>query len=279
MTGRARRPVFLPPRQAPWRIRTIEVEFPWYPGFSREQKRKCVAALHEAARERLGVAKPLEISSASQEELGFRLSAFQLAARAPDGSLSTVEALFQGSKVFEDGGPYTDLYGRSGREARNDPRLVDARGERRKRVAFRFGDETWPVESLTAFYDWLYVRALCDVPDLARQLAEHDAFTDIAFNPARSLNCQARAAAVFLALQTRLGGLSELAELVKHPDRFRKAHREVVSGEPAKERGGVASSADRQGSLDLGEAPVGEPARARAGRAGGASGGRRRRGV
>lgn len=251
MTGRARRPVFLPPQGPPWRIRTEEVEFDWYPGFSREQKRRCIAALHEAAKRSLGIKNPLEISSASNRELGRSASAFRLEARAPDGSPSTVEALFQGSKVFADGGPYTDLYQRGGREARNDPRLVDERGERRRPVGFRFDGVTWPVESLTAFYDWLYIRALCDRPDLVKELGQHDGFTDIAFNPKRSLNCQARAAAVCLAFEGLLGGLDELRDLVTDPRRFREKHREIVGSGSAVERVAETSPEDRQGSLPL----------------------------
>jgi hypothetical protein len=53
----------------------------------------------------------------------------------------------------------------------------------------------------TAFYDWLYLRALArlDAATL-QQLRERDGFTDIAFNPERSLNCQARSAALYVAL-------------------------------------------------------------------------------
>ena len=247
----AERPVFVPPKEAPWRIREVVVTFEWHPGLSRSQKQKSIEALHAAARRELGVQRPLEISSASPGELGRALSAFLLEVDAPDGSLSTVESVFQGSKVFGAGeGPFTDLYGRPGREARSDPRLLDPKaGERKKPVAFRYGAEDWPVESQTAFYDWLYVRALLRRPDLADQLAGYDAFTDIAFNPARSLNCQARAAAVFLALRQGLGGWEALEALVRHPERFRREHRTVVSGEiPASEPPPVAEP-PRQGSL------------------------------
>ena len=50
----------------------------------------------------------------------------------------------------------------------------------------------------TAFYDCLYVQALLENPQLAGVVLSYDAFTDIAFNPQRSLNCQARAAALFV---------------------------------------------------------------------------------
>ncbi len=247
----AERPVFLPPEKAPWRIREVAVTFDWHPGLSRSQKQKSIEALHAAARRDLGVQRPLEISSASPLKLGREMSAFILEVDGPDRLPSTVESVFQGSKVFGEGeGPFTDLYGRPGREARSDPRLLDPKtGERKKPVAFRYGAEDWPVESQTAFYDWLYVRALLRRPDLADQLAGHDAFTDIAFNPARSLNCQARAAAVFLALLQRLGGREALEAVVMDPARFRGEHRAVVSGEAPASEPTPAPEAARQGSL------------------------------
>ncbi|MCL6608944.1 MAG: hypothetical protein K6T74_12725 [Geminicoccaceae bacterium] len=247
----AERPVFLPPAAAPWRIREVVVTFDWHPGLSRSQKQKSIEALHAAARRDLGVQRPLEISSASPGSLGRAVSAFFLEVEAPDGSLSTVESVFQGSKVFGPGeGPFTDLYGRPGREARSDPRLVDpATGERKKPVAFRYGADDWPVESQTAFYDWLYVRALLRRSDLADQLAGYDAFTDIAFNPARSLNCQARAAAVFLASLRRLGGREALEAVVRDPARFRAEHRALVSGEAPASEPLPTAEPPRQGSL------------------------------
>ncbi|MEW6281612.1 MAG: hypothetical protein AB1758_23580 [Candidatus Eremiobacterota bacterium] len=67
-------------------------------------------------------------------------------------------------------------------------------------VGFRFFDQDVPTRPLTAFYDWLYVRALRQNPDESEQLRGYRGFTDIAFNPARSLNCQARSAALYVAL-------------------------------------------------------------------------------
>ena len=43
---------------------------------------------------------------------------------------------------------------------------------------------------------------------LSKQIIEYDAFTDIEFNPTRSINCQAQAAAIFVSLY-RKGLLQE----------------------------------------------------------------------
>ncbi|BDO04504.1 hypothetical protein KAM622c_40910 [Klebsiella quasipneumoniae subsp. quasipneumoniae] len=51
-----------------------------------------------------------------------------------------------------------------------------------------------------AFYDWLYISALRKQQELAEQIVEYDAFTDIEFNPERSINCQAYSAALYVSL-------------------------------------------------------------------------------
>lgn len=56
------------------------------------------------------------------------------------------------------------------------------------------------MEPQTAFYDWLYLNALAVNPALAEPLLDYEAFTDIEFNPEKSLNCQARSAALYICL-------------------------------------------------------------------------------
>lgn len=196
----ATRPVYLPLANGPAYVRTEAVQFGWVPGLALSQKQKSIAALHQSARALLGVTNILEISSKSTEEAGRALSAFQLT--LPFGGADrriSVECAFQGSKVFEGGGPYTDLYLKPSREAKTDPRLK-ASG---RLLAFECDNERWSLEPQTAFYDWLYVRALQANPQLAARLAEFSAFTDIEFNPEKSINCQAYSAALFSALASR----------------------------------------------------------------------------
>ena len=52
-----------------------------------------------------------------------------------------------------------------------------------------------------------HINALLENEKLAAAVLEYDAFTDIEFNPDRSLNCQAKAAACFVGL--RRAGLTE----------------------------------------------------------------------
>lgn len=209
----ARRPVFIPTdSQSTALVEELEVDFEWSPGFAVTQKQKSIRALHKAAGE-LGVSHVLEVSTKSLDSLGVTLSAFNLMVEVDDRPIS-VEAAFQGSKVFDGGGPYTDLYELEGSAIKRDDRLQSSG----QLVAFDWNGERWPLKPRTAFYDWLYINAL-DCMDAADELSHYEGFTDIEFNPAKSINCQARSCALYLSLRTR-GVLQEV--LAGTPDDFRR---------------------------------------------------------
>ena len=65
-----------------------------------------------------------------------------------------------------------------------------------------FGME-WSLEPLTAFYDWLYVNALKQNPQLHEEVMQYQAFTDREFNPKKSIHCAAYSLAMFVALNKR----------------------------------------------------------------------------
>jgi hypothetical protein len=67
-------------------------------------------------------------------------------------------------------------------------------------VAFAFENQRFPLEPKTAFYDWLYLSAIFPRRESLAPLSQYAGFTDIEFNPERSLNCQARSCALFVAL-------------------------------------------------------------------------------
>lgn len=214
----ANRPIFLPIPSRTSFVRKVNVEFTWYPGMSASQKQKSIASLHEAGKTKGLASCPLEISSKSEVPLGKELSAFNLSFHQDDWSIGCVETAFQGSKVFEFGGPFTDLYSSTARAAKKDERLRSSG----KLVAFSFMGAEWPLQPLTLFYDWLYLNALHQNPDLAGALPEFDAFTDIEFNPKRSINCQAYSAALYVSLK-REGMLDELL-------RDQSMYRHVIEG-------------------------------------------------
>lgn len=191
----AKRPVFVPFSAGTRFVKEISVEFTWNPGFAPVQKKKNIVALHEAAAAK-GLSKLLEVSTKSDDELGRRLSAFSLQIELESGERTTIECAFQGSKVFEGGGPFTDLYNENSRTAKKDQRLKSSG----RIIGFKFGKFDFPAEPKTAFYDWLYARALAPHKAYLELLQEYDGFTDIEFNPAKSINCQARSCALYVSL-------------------------------------------------------------------------------
>ena len=196
----AQRPVFLPKQNAPF-SNVVNVEFQWNGGFAVSQKQKNIKALHEGFLRLFPERNVLEISSKSLCEPGKELSAFNLKKFVPSIEKSiSLECVFQGGKVFQNGGPYVDLYEKSSREAKKDNRLRESGALKN----FWFEGKEYPILPRTAFYDWLYVNALMENKDLAEKLLQYDAFTDVEFNPEKSINCQARSAAVFVSL-SKLG--------------------------------------------------------------------------
>ena len=193
----AKRPIFAPNFSGFPYVDAIDIEFKWHPGFAKSQLQKSIASLHEAAEKLNKISPILEISSKSMLRLGVSLSAFNLSLKTSNGQQMSVECAYQGSKVFENGGPYHELYSVSSLEAKTDERLHNSG----KLIAFNFCGEDFPTEPKTAFYDWLYITALYQQEmDIVKELEVFQGFSDIVFNPNRSINCQARAAALFVSL-------------------------------------------------------------------------------
>ena len=192
----AERPVFVISETSPY-YSVFNASFAWAGGFATSQKQKNIASIHSCFEKSFPGKKVLEISSKATEEWGIGASAFFLKKYVPSlGRSVPVENVFQSGKVFSGGGPYKDLLEVKPIDAKRDSRL-NTSGQL---VAFRFEDEDFPITPKTVFYDFIYINALLENPDIAKKLEEYDGFTDIAFNPEKSLNCQAQAAAVYVSL-------------------------------------------------------------------------------
>ena len=113
-----------------------------------------------------------------------------------DGSSMPVENAFQGSKVFKNGGPFSELYFADPIKIKKDIRLKES-GDLTK---FSFEGFDWPIEPKAVFYDWLYLKALVQSVGLTEKFLEYDAFTDIEFNPNKSFSCQAKPIALYIHL-------------------------------------------------------------------------------
>ncbi|MBD5626984.1 MAG: hypothetical protein HDQ90_05825 [Desulfovibrio sp.] len=206
----ATRPVFFVTTPGDGWVHVDEVSFQWFPGMSLAQKRRSIDAMQAAAHAMAPGKSLLEISTKSAEADGRALSGFELCLEAR-GRRMPVESVFQGSKLCRAGagvdGPYQELYGEDAVLAKRDPRLAHC-----QLAGFRLFDEDWPFapwppktgekDALppSAFYDYVYFRALGQQPELAAKACGYGGFTDLEFTPGKSDNCQAFSAALFAAL-------------------------------------------------------------------------------
>ncbi len=213
----AKRPIFVPTPDSPKLVKEVFFELRWHPGFAAVQKGKNIKALHAGA-SFAGFAPLLEISTKSENKRGRHMSAFHMAVPTKEHGRIKLELAFQGSKVFEHGGPFTDLYKKGEKEigqAKSDLRLKESGAL----IGFRFEGFDFPIEPKTVFYDWLYCSFLAEYRDWVPTLYGYAGFTDIEFNPRRSINCQARSVALFLSLMKR----GELDAALQSPSSFIQA--------------------------------------------------------
>lgn len=203
-----------------WTIKNGKVmredfDFAWNGGFAITQKQKNINALHVAIQEAKGE-EALEVSSKSTVSLGKELSAFSL-------QLSGVylENIFQAAKKYENGGPYMDLLDISPKDAKRDERHKNSG----RLLAFVREGETWPLEPKTAFYDFIYVNAVVEKYAYDLELSEYQWFTDIEFNPKKSINCQARALAIYKLLKQE-----DYFEVLNNMEAWISFHKEKIRG-------------------------------------------------
>lgn len=191
--------------------------FEWFPGFAISQKQKSIESLHNAIVKADTGAKPLEISTKSKEAIGIKLSAFNLKLNN-----YALENIFQSAKVFENGGPYLDLLDVLPKEAKRDERLHNS-GKLRM---FRYENEDFPIIPKTVFYDFIYIAAVKKMfaADEINAISNYNYFTDIEFNPAKSINTQARAAAMIKLIIDEYGYLPDFSK-----EQFIQYHKEHIA--------------------------------------------------
>ena len=190
----ASRPFFIPNNNKDELVKTELVEFKWFYGFAKVQKQKSILSFHENISKQFKYNKILEISTKSEDKLGVKLSAFNLKINFKDKEYF-LESLFQGSKVFLNEGPYEDIYKKESIDAKKDERI-----KRSDLKEFSFFGEKFTLEF--DFYSWLYFLALKQNKKLTSEILNYQAFTDIEFNPEKSLNCQAYSAALYSSMIT-----------------------------------------------------------------------------
>ncbi len=136
----ANRPVYCSMDVAPF-YKAIYTEFEFFSGFSIQQKQKSIRSLHDSFSKENANKKVLEVSRKSDNPIGNRLSAFNLKYKYED-KLYPVECLFQGSKKFEGGEVYQDLYYVEPEAEKKDERLKNSG----RIVSFKLFDIEFPSE-------------------------------------------------------------------------------------------------------------------------------------
>lgn len=219
----------------------------WFGGFALSQKRKCEIGLHQNYLKEHPGEKILEISSSSTQSLGAKLSAVYLPKRTKEGD-TTVESAFQSSRIYSDGlrsvGPFPKWLFLPGKECK---KLVKAASGGMHSYQYLFDGMTFyaPAHHISLFYDFLYLNALLEpenkkVKDLLLQ-GGYSAFTDLA---TKSLNCQARSAAIFTGL-VKAGRIDEVTDYHSYLKLFRTDENGKAAGPEAYEnvqllvRGGI----------------------------------------
>lgn len=184
----------------------VLIEFEYFTGFAISQKQKSINSMHASILRADSSLKVLEVSTKSTNPLGVALSAFNLKFLDEiSGREYPLENIFQSSKVFANGGPYRDLLNVHPKDAKKDERLKSSGNL----VGFNYNDTVWEIDPKTLFYDWIYIRSLYRNGTLAKEILDFNAFTDIEFNQEKSINCQARSAAIFVSL-AKLGRLDDV---------------------------------------------------------------------
>lgn len=208
----ATRPVFIVSDSKPY-FEEIYVDFNWNKGLNIRQRQKNVVAIHTSFHEAFPEKKVLEISSKSLQPEGLPLSAFRLEKYVKSlGKKLPVELIYQGGKIFENGGPYLDLYDAVPIKAKKDVRLHSLGHV----TGFWYEGEKYPIEHYDAFYNWIYIQALIENPDLSKPLLDYDAFTDVAYCQNSGTSCQARSAAIYVSLfkNGNLGCISDYYDFI-----------------------------------------------------------------
>ncbi len=189
----ASRTIYISTCEFPY-VQELTIKFTWTNG----RKQQNIRALHDAVHQVNPNLHILEVSAASTCKEGAAVSPAQLMLEH-DGHNLPVGAVYEASKVFENGGPYTDLLQMDFSKLRKDARLQKSGAL----TGYSYLGVTYLPEPLShTFFDWLYGQALCQNISKSKELLAYNAFSDIeaVVDEKKPVNSPARAAAVFVGL-------------------------------------------------------------------------------
>lgn len=184
------RPIFIAAEDC---ITVENYQFDFYGGFSLEQKRKSINAFHKVIKENMDI-PILEVSRKSDNLLGNKLSAFNLVITIKDKQIP-VECIYQASKVFGNKQFKECLSMEPGEAKKYVSQNVN--NNNLTLTGFNLFGKEFPLYPFSLFYDFLYIWALSQNEELAKEILEYTGFTDIEFNPKKQVASQARSCAIY----------------------------------------------------------------------------------
>lgn len=204
------RKAYLPLAEFPY-VKEISIAFRWFSG----SKHRNIQAVQEAFRGMHPELALLEVSPASPQPEGAAAAAMKLPLQVASlGQEVPVGIVYEASKAFEAGGPYTELLQWPRQKVQKDARLQQSG----KCTGYQLEGTAFPAEPYPyAFFNWLYGCALQQNPERAENVLKFSAFTDLELGSAKKdKNSPARAAAVYagLAAAGRLDCLKDYASFV-----------------------------------------------------------------
>ena len=187
------RPIFISTGDIEKPFTTKDISFNWIKGMSYSQKCKRRDSLALEISKLYDIKRWLEVSTKSDKEIGVKLSALNLLLNTSTGT-DSVEHIYQSSKVFENN----------------------------KIVNFKYNDCVFENEPAGMFYDYIYMYAILQNHDLIKDFTCYDYFSDIEFNPKKSINTQARAAAIFKTLY-----VNRSLGIIKDQEKFKEYYKSI----------------------------------------------------
>ena len=194
-------------------------DFKWFSGFAVSQKQKSICSLHSKIKTEYPLANPLEISTKGEVPIGNKLSAFNLRLNS-----IPLECVFQSSKVFNDTyKPHTEWINLHPKETKAAARVLHEQGK--VLTGFFYDEESFPLLPKTVFYDYIYLKAVAEslTVEEINSVLNYDFFTDIEFNPRKSINTQARTVALLRQILLQFGNLKSFSK-----DEFIEYHKEHI---------------------------------------------------
>ena len=172
-----------------------DIYFKWISGYSYINKCKRRDSLKQEIEKLYDIKKWLEVSTISDKDIGKKLSALNLMITLSNNSKYSVENIYQCSKVYENN----------------------------HIVSFKFKNTEFENTPYGMYYDYIYMVALFQNKEYHKLINNYYLFTDLFFNPNKSLNTQARAVAIFKSLYD-----NNYLDILKDVNEFKNYYKENV---------------------------------------------------